>query len=193
MSRKCFIFFDNDGVTSSWETWSNDTMFKDDNLPLKDINIYKWNKIDKFCRCLKEDIEVYAVCISCWRNVFDNQENVNKFVKAANIQRIKFLADPNFIGVNFGKKEPETRINLIKTYLERYSVYDYVIIDDEFLDDYKIHNLNNVIKTDYYNGFCFQHFLELKKKLLNWGLAEKYEEIYKNEQEAIKTLLLSIF
>lgn len=193
MSKKCFIFFDNDGVTSSWETWSNDTVFKDDNLSLKDVNIYKWNKIDKFCRCLHEDIEICAVCVSCWRDAFDNQENVNKFIKAANIQRIKFISDPQFLNISFGTKEPDIRINLIDAYLKKYKPYDYVIIDDEFASSYDYNKFVNVIKTDYYDGFTFKHFLELKQILLQWGLADKYKQLYQNEQENIQILLSGVF
>ena len=93
--KECFIFFDNDGVTSSWETWRTDVSL--DIPTLVNVNIYKWNTIDKFCRRLHENINVNAVCISCWKEVFDDKKNVEIFTKLANIQRIKFLSDEEFI------------------------------------------------------------------------------------------------
>lgn len=189
--KECFIFFDNDGVTSSWETWRTDVSL--DVPTLVNVNIYKWNTIDKFCRRLHENINVNAVCISCWKEVFDDKKNVETFTKLANIQRIKFLSDEEFIDKRFANKEPLERIGLINAYLEKYNPHDYIIIDDEFHDTYSELKYRNIIKTDLYDGFTFKNYLQLKQILLTWGLIDKYAKMYKNEVEQLNTLLAGVF
>ena len=113
-----------------------------------------------------------------------------EFVKKNNKRNNNMRFDKNN---DYGTKNPDMRINLIDAYLKKYKPYDYVIIDDEFASSYDYNKFVNVIKTDYYDGFTFKHFLELKQILLQWGLADKYKQLYQNEQENIQTLLSGVF
>lgn len=64
MKPNYIIFFDNDGVTSSWQTWGNKTYIKSLNPSIGDIDFYKWNTIDKLMDRISNEYDVIAICIS---------------------------------------------------------------------------------------------------------------------------------
>ena len=57
--KKYYIFFDNDGVGAHWFTWGNDTFLKEKVDYVGDLDIYKWNKIDKLIE--NETLEISEV------------------------------------------------------------------------------------------------------------------------------------
>ena len=183
--KNYIIFFDNDGVTSSWSTWGNDiNLFEDKRL--KDIDIYRWNYLDRVCRQLKEDVTVYAVCISSWCDVFESEKNRNDFTKVANLKKIQILYDEDCI---FKGREPQRRINMIKKYLSKYNAIDYIIFDDEFSDYYKRAKLKNHIITDAYDGIRYEDLWEVRRNIESWGLNEKSIQARQMYEETLHRLI----
>lgn len=113
MSNKTYIiFFDHDGVFAQWDTWSNTTFLKDSNNDVRDLDIYKLNRLDKLMRRIHSDYKVLGISISSWKYVFEEQENINWLVNAANLQRINLTYVD--IPKHLSYREPGIRIDVIK-------------------------------------------------------------------------------
>lgn len=194
MKPNYIIFFDNDGVTSNWATWNNDTIFNKQNLHLSQIDIYKWNKIDQVCRNLNDNVDVHAVCISSWKYVFDNAKNRNKLKKCAGFQKIKVLHDKKCIEPDkLSYNEPWIRIGTVKKYLAKYKPIDYIILDDEFTRTYNVEKLKH-IQTDMYDGLNYETFCKLTAIIRQWpDIKESAKQQIKEIEERDKLLLSCVF
>ena len=181
------IFFDNDGVTANCCTWRNDTYLKDKMLNINDLDIYKWNRLDKIMRHLSDECKVYAICTSSWKSVFYKKVNINKLTKYAGLQRIEIV--PFEVGKRFSRREPGERIEVIKEALKRYNPDDYMIIDDEFYGAFQDEGFHNIIKTDTYDGLLYQNYLDIDKIVDTWECSEKYREEKKKYNETLDLLL----
>lgn len=181
------IFFDNDGVTANCCTWRNDTYLKDKMLDINDLDIYKWNRLDKIMRHLSDECKVYAICTSSWKSAFYKKVNINKLTKYAGLQRIEIV--PFEVGKRFSRREPGERIEVIKEALKRYNPDDYMIIDDEFYGAFQDEGFHNIIKTDTYDGLLYQNYLDIDKIVDTWECSEKYKEEKKKYNETLDLLL----
>ena len=168
------IFFDNDGVTATCSTWRNDTFLNDKMKEIRDLDIYKWNRLDKIMRHLSDECKVYAICISSWKSAFYKKVNINKLTKYAGLKKIEII--PFKVGKMFSRREPWERIDVIKKSLELYKPDDYIIIDDEFYSTFIDEGFHNVIKTDTYNGLLYQDYLDIDKIVDTWECSEKYRK-----------------
>lgn len=185
--KNYIIFFDNDGVTSNWSTWGNDSYLASLNKDIKDIDIYKWNHIDKMMQRIDKDYDVIAICMSTWKNVFYDEQNRNDFVKYANLKRIRI--EPIEIAPRFSFHEPQERLDVIKAGIEKFQPEDYIILEDEFGDAIEAEGYHNVIKTDMLDGFCYRHFLEMGKIVDTWNLSDEYKKNKETYEKALSTLL----
>ena len=181
------IFFDNDGVTANCCTWRNDTYLKDKMLDINDLDIYKWNRLDKIMRHLSDECKVYAICTSSWKSAFYKKVNINKLTKYAGLQKIEIV--PFEVGKRFSRREPGERIEVIKEALKRYNPDDYMIIDDEFYSAFQDEGFHNIIKTDTYDGLLYQNYLDIDKIVDTWECSKEYKEEKKKYNETLDLLL----
>ena len=181
------IFFDNDGVTATCSTWRNDTFLNDKMKEIRDLDIYKWNRLDKIMRHLSDECKVYAICTSSWKSAFYKKVNINKLTKYANLQKIEIV--PFEVGKRFSRREPGERIEVIHKALELYKPDDYIIIDDEFYPAFIDEGFHNVIKTDTYDGLLYQNYLYIDKIVDTWECSEKYRKEKKDYEETLDLLL----
>lgn len=181
------IFFDNDGDTANCCTWRNDTYLKDKMLDINDLDIYKWNRLDKIMRHLSDECKVYAICTSSWKSAFYKKVNINKLTKYAGLQKIEIV--PFEVGKRFSRREPGERIEVIKEALKRYNPDDYMIIDDEFYGAFQDEGFHNIIKTDTYDGLLYQNYLDIDKIVDTWECSKEYKEEKKKYNETLDLLL----
>ena len=188
MKPNYIIFFDNDGVTSSWQTWGNKTYIKSLNPSIGDIDFYKWNAIDRLMDRISNEYDVIAICISTWKQVLYDEDNVRDFTKFANLRRIKIANDIQ-VAPKFSYHEPWERLKVIKQGIKKYKPVDYIILEDEFGQSIENEGYHNVIKTDKLDGFCYKHFLEMGQIVDKWQLKEEYIKGKEKYEQALSTLL----
>lgn len=187
--KSCYIiFFDNDGVTSSWQTWGNKTYVKSLNPAIGDIDFYKWNHIDRLMDRISGDYDVLAICMSTWKHVLYDEQNRSDFSKFANLKRIKLVGDVQ-VAPKLSYHEPWERLKVIKQGIEQYNPVDYIILEDEFGGDIEHAGYHNVVKTDKLDGLCYKHFLQMAKIVDTWKLKEKYVKGKETYEQALSTLL----
>ena len=185
--KKYYIFFDNDGVGAHWFTWGNDTYLKEKTDYIGDLDIYKWNKIDKLMRRLSNECVVKAICISTWKGCFYDEENRDKFSERAGFQKIEIM--PWVMEGRFSFREPGQRIELIKEALEDGNPDDYIILDDEFGQEFENQGFHNIIRTDTYDGFTYKNYLEMEQIVNKWDLSEEYKKAKKEYDETMDLLV----
>lgn len=181
------IFFDNDGVTATCSTWRNDSKIKNELKEVGDLDIYKWNKLDKIMRHLSDECKVYAICTSSWKEAFYKKVNINRLTKWAGLEKIEII--PFRVPRRFSRREPWERIEVINKAIEKYNPDDYIIIDDEFYNTFQAEGFHNLIKTDVYDGLLFKNYLEIDKIVDTWECSEKYKEEKKKYNETLDLLL----
>lgn len=187
--KPCYIiFFDNDGVTSSWETWGNQSYIKSLNPAIGDIDFYKWNKIDRMMNRISDEYDVLAICMSTWKHVLYDEQNRSDFVKFANLKRIKLVGDVQ-VAPRLSYHEPWERLKIIDQGLKQYSPKDYIVLEDEFGGSIEHAGYRNVIKTDKLDGLCYKHFLQMAKIVDAWELKDTYKKGKETYEQALATLL----
>lgn len=185
----CYIiFFDNDGVTSNWATWGNQSHIKSLNPAIGDIDFYKWNAIDRLMNRVSDEYDVLAVCMSTWKHVLYDEQNRADFAKFANLKRIKLVGDVQ-VAPKLSYHEPWERLKVIQRGLERYNPLDYIVLEDEFGSSIEQAGYHNVIKTDKLDGFCYKHFLQMGQIVDTWHVKEEYVKGKETYEQALATLL----
>lgn len=84
--------------------------------------------------------------------------------KKLKIYNIDFI-DPNFEG-SLGNIKLPSRILGIVDYLKRHKTSNYIILDDEYSNDYKLMCLN-YYKTSTFNGLTYSDLYKIKLKPVN--------------------------
>lgn len=186
------IFFDNDGVFAHTATWNNTTCLRQYDFVdyMSCLDIYKFNKLDKMMQNISDEYNVYGVCISTWKSVFDNEKNVKLLTERANLKKIQIY--PINKPPRFSYREPWERLELIDKGLEELKPEDYIILEDEFANDMRNKGHKHVIETDQYDGLLHKHFLEIDKIIQTWQVKPEYKKKVEEYNKALDTLLSCI-
>lgn len=185
--KKLFIFSDFDGVFASFATWGNSTEIAKKHFEIKDLDMNRLNFVDRICRRLDKNTEVWFISISSWKEQYN--QHLKEVKKLAGIKRMKLICDENAPVRRFSEREPWCRLNLIKYYLDAYSPENFIILDDEFQYEYKNHGYEEqLIVTDQYDGLTYNTMKELQKKIEACGLSKEVIDAEKHRQEVISML-----
>ena len=152
------LFFDFDGVLSSWQDWN---IYSDNEL-YNPASMISNNKIKYINRFLKNrNLEAVFFPISSWSDIFKNKKDLSFWLKEMNLTNLKV-----FNGVGLHYYDGINRGKFIKEILENNKVKNYIIFDDEELNnEYK--DLN-IIKTDMYDGIQYKHIQIFEKQIKSW-------------------------
>lgn len=120
---------------------------------------------------LKEFIKKYnakVVLISSWQmsGTFNRRKLIKEYFDELGIYDIDFI-DPNFVG-EFCDIKINSRLLGIIDYLKKEELCNYVILDDEYYNNYKLLCLNHY-RTKSFKGLTYKDYDKILFKTVNYN------------------------